>query len=484
MPARPARKATGKPVNITMHNRLDRFVWWLSLETLRKLSAFLSYSTLFLIFSNAIFFGGNREWLVGVTSLMAFCVLLFLLIGRSAEQKFYCCRTAVMQFSALLVLGVVGWIAFSYIFPEFIGFSNRISFLLAGHDGYSGPIDAYVGYPLPLVQKIFICATLVIFGCFLAQRKKAQRRWVRAVLGFQLLIALYSAINQFMGNEFLLWFEREINALSQTGTFVNRNSYATFVGLGLLLALKEMIETYHRMMRDRGNLSHWMANMVFYLLIFLVLMYVLTGTQSRAGIIGFLFGAVVFLLLRKGADKKDGVEIVYYIVVAGLAILVYVSSFSHLEGLDVRLGRADDEFYGSRYLIYETIWSAITINPWAGYGVGSFEQLFRAIQPQELAFLTFDKAHNVFLELFFELGVPVALCLIAAVSLLVLQVAQYSGELGRVVVAAWAMVAMQGLVDFSIQIPAVAYLLFGMTGVAFGEGVRKRRRKTVTGHGV
>jgi O-antigen ligase len=334
----------------------------------------------------------------------------------------------------------------------------------------------YTGNPLPFEQKLLTCAILLFSGCYFGQSRRIRHQWLNLVVFFQVIIALYSSVNYFLGNDLLLWFQRLAYTSDQTGTFVNRNSYATFVGIALLLVLQRFVKGYRELLRDRENLSHWMSTIVERFLIMLVLIFSLLGTHSRAGTLSVLLGAIAYLSMSRNAQNSKQKKFGSYLLIAGLTIVVIVSSFSHFELLDARMGKADDDFLANRYLVYEQTWSAIWQSPWLGYGVGSFAPLFRVVQPQELVFVTFDKAHNVYLELMFELGIPVSVLLIGSIGVLIFHLAKLSNDTGRVVIACWLMAAVHGLVDFSLQIPAVAYLMFALTGVALGSAVGEKRR--------
>jgi len=97
--------------------------------------------------------------------------------------------------------------------------------------------------------------------------------------------------------------------------------------------------------------------------------------------------------------------------------------------------------------------------------------------------LIWDKAHNTYLEHAAELGLPAALALYAGMLLLFLYL--LSGIFRRrrdqiyplVATAATILVAVHALVDFSLQIPAVAVTYAAVLGVGVAQARSPRRER-------
>jgi O-antigen ligase len=122
--------------------------------------------------------------------------------------------------------------------------------------------------------------------------------------------------------------------------------------------------------------------------------------------------------------------------------------------------------------------------PLTGTGYGTFEDAFRV--GRDLSIISvYDKAHNTYLELGLELGIPATCLLVLAVGLIVL--ASIAGARARdvdnvvccVAVGASALVAVHSLVDFSLQMPAVAVTFALLLGTAFGQFAAPRRKAKV-----
>jgi len=138
--------------------------------------------------------------------------------------------------------------------------------------------------------------------------------------------------------------------------------------------------------------------------------------------------------------------------------------------LDTRLA-ATSFASEERPLVYELTVEAIETAPLLGTGYGSFEEVFRFYRSEDIK-VFYLKAHNTYLENILELGTPAALALFATFGGFL--VITFGGLRRRrrnkifpcIGVAATTLVAAHSLVDFSLQIPAVAMtysLIMGIT---------------------
>jgi O-antigen ligase len=95
-------------------------------------------------------------------------------------------------------------------------------------------------------------------------------------------------------------------------------------------------------------------------------------------------------------------------------------------------------------------------------------------QPVSLTLL-FDKAHNTYLELALDLGIPVAVALVLAVAVVAARCAKgfairsRDRELPMLGVAATILVGLHALADFSLQIPGMACTYFTLLGLAWNQ---------------
>ena len=154
-------------------------------------------------------------------------------------------------------------------------------------------------------------------------------------------------------------------------------------------------------------------------------------------------------------------------------ILAGVGVFAVSGGaLEQRLWRVEQESQ-HRWLIYGQTVQAIGDAPWMGTGAGTFAAVFDLYGTATVG-PGVRMAHNDYLETALELGIPAAAALVVA--LLALAVAcvvrAVARERGAAVAATGAAVAAlvgsHALVDFSLQIPAVAATFALVLGTAVG----------------
>ena len=111
----------------------------------------------------------------------------------------------------------------------------------------------------------------------------------------------------------------------------------------------------------------------------------------------------VFVALG-GAGRRKGV----LVFLAGCWVIVL--SYGSIIGFDEILRCFDmmEKDAPSRFQIWECGWRIIQDHPWTGTGLGTFGDLFRVYQDFLDDKLTASFAHNDYVYLTVELGVPVA----------------------------------------------------------------------------
>jgi O-antigen ligase len=139
--------------------------------------------------------------------------------------------------------------------------------------------------------------------------------------------------------------------------------------------------------------------------------------------------------------------------------------------------------------VYRLTLGAIKDNAWLGIGYGAFEQGFRLYKDASIAALRYDKAHNAYLENMFELGIPAAFMLFAAVFNVAWICLKGVFRRHRQWVypatgfAASVLVATHSCVDYSIQIPAVAITYALLLGASCAQAFSSRSRATESQRG-
>lgn len=306
----------------------------------------------------------------------------------------------------------------------------------------------------------------------------------RALLGLKALAlagglyAIYGLAEFGSGTETLLWFPKTAYFGDLTSTFVNRNTYATYAGLGLICAtivlsrrVGDAIDApswRERFRRTLGSFTGW--GMVWPV-IWAALFSALLLTHSRGGFVSTLIGLTATLLAAM-ATPAIGFRA---LALRLLPFLVLALGFFAAGGeITSQRLRETDWRREERHEVYKLTTDAIRTAPTLGTGYGTFADVFQFYRTEAMR-LPYDMAHNTYLENALELGVPAASLLVLAVAaavvrcLIGLRVRMRDTGFPILGIGATALVGAHAFVDFSLQIPAVAVTYAMILGLAVAQ---------------
>ena len=334
----------------------------------------------------------------------------------------------------------------------------------------------------PLHSAGYLLLPLAAFLCALVYVRDGDRymSFVHALLGSSLLVTL-CALAQFMiSPETLVWVEKRHYVGAFTGTFVNPNNAATYFGLMLVLSLSLAL----RQLETIGGLlllpvrNHWNGEerrrqvvLAAYVAVAFVFASALLLTKSRAGIMSSVMGVaslaaayLMSMLLRRTTLGKA-------MLVTGLSLGAATAWFAVASGYLQRRLLLEGIVDKGRLCTYEATWRAIKEAFWTGTGFGTFQDVFPSYRATDCSIYGYwEMAHNVFLEGWLGLGVVFLVCTAAVYCLLL---ATYlrgwrERQAFRFVplscLALLVIVTLHSLVDFSVQIPAVALAVAAILG--------------------
>jgi O-antigen ligase len=196
-----------------------------------------------------------------------------------------------------------------------------------------------------------------------------------------------------------------------SGTFANRNHFALYLACGCLLA-PVWAFLGERRLQWRGPIA-----------LALVLLFVLTilASGSRAGMLVGLLALCFGLLLSWQGIRRElrhapkwALPALIAIIVGAIAFFIFISfAADRAQSINRAFALGVEEDMRSRGL--PTVLAIIRTYFPFGTGFGSFDPMFRMHEPLDLLKPTyFNHAHNDFLEVVLDAGLPGVLLLLAA----------------------------------------------------------------------
>ncbi|WP_353646657.1 O-antigen ligase family protein [Mesorhizobium sp. WSM2239] len=329
----------------------------------------------------------------------------------------------------------------------------------------------------------------VSYGLFLflvvqvSRNGHRRRRILRAIFFIIGLHALYGLLALTQFGDTILFLEKWSYEGSATGTFLNRNSFATFLAMGLVLGIGLLLSGISEAgTRSAAYRPSFDAGSLLVLAVFCLIAAALLATQSRMGVFsatcGVSFaGALGVRKLRAAGGSFMGLSLVFSVV--GIAVL-----FAYGAGLFSRIGIAGESAAG-RGALYSQIFTMISARPWTGFGGGSFELAYPLFHELPVPTdMVWDKAHSTYLSLWAEYGIVagslplVAFAAIAAYSFARAVSSKDNWLEPTVATGVLIVAAVHSIVDFSLEIQANTLLLLLLIGLAITPSRIRKEKET------
>ena len=438
-------------------------------------------------------FGSNRPWASDLFALLTGALLAAMLwierrndpfAGMAPRKRLW---LAAGLFTVVVIwsfLQVVPWLPESWHHPIWFEAASVLGTVKG-----SISIDPGV-FPEALVRMVAYAGCFVL--AFVAARKvETTRKMVAALALGGVAYALYGIAVQSAGSDTILWYKKWAYEGFLTSTFVNKNSYAAYAGLGLLCCITMLIQKFRNFTPRDHILARQSRFVAFiaslrirdytFILLPVILLAALAMTGSRAGVASTIIGGTVYLLSLAVNQRWQAGR---WMTLFALGILVFVGFVSM--GGDALLVRVDSRALGddanTRLAAYELTTQAIRDNPWFGFGLGTFDSAFRLYRDSSLP-LWFHHAHNDYLEMIMDLGIPAAILLFAAIGLVVS--CSVSGVRKRrkdaiypaLALGATGLLGTHAFVDFSLHIPAIAATYATLLGIGAGQSWSSRTQQ-------
>ncbi len=329
----------------------------------------------------------------------------------------------------------------------------------------------------------------VIFGLFFllmletaSQSDRIRRISFVLFLGVAAHAVLGLVLLKVMGDT-ALWGDKEFSLGAATAGFVNRNSFATFLGFGLCLGIATLMERADLPQSRTGRKSNFMnvsnmENMVLGTLVGLILLALL-ATQSRLGLVSSLAGGILTFVLMQARRKVGRFRLIAQ--ASALVLVTLVATFG-LEGggvVDRLLFLAGDT--EGRMDIYRQMLTMIAARPLTGFGWDAFAPAFELFRtPPVLIAAEVNMGHNTYLTLWVELGLVVGSLPLVALAMIARRCIQNyrrrTSLLAPPVAAMGAMLTagLHSFGDFSLEIQANVFLFLAILAL----GIARHRGET------
>jgi O-antigen ligase len=439
-------------------------------------------------------FGSNSDGFAGMLGLALSAALLGTLASPPPTDHGRRLCTIALAIGAVIAL----WSAIQVLPASNPAWTHAIWKKVDGLTGDARGTIAVSRYQ-PLYSLGYVLLPLAAFVSALVYVRDSGRymRFLHIVIGVSCIITVLCIGQYLYTPSALLWTEKQHYLSSFTGSFINPNTAATYFGLLLLMALAAGLRQVERIGLLRlllgrkdpagGDPSRWLY-LVAYLMAALVFLVALMLTQSRAGIVSSmagaacLIGAFAYFAMRRKMSVLAAMGL-SALVLLGAALLLglygeRVTRRLQLEGTVDKL----------RTCAFNSTWRAIEDNFWGGTGLGTFQDVFPQYRTADCGLEGhWNQAHNFFLEGLLSLGVVVfGACLLAVYLPLIAAYARGTRERRRLrfvplmCLSVLITLTLHSLVDFSLQIPALAVLASAILGagaaVSIGRSDREGRR--------
>jgi O-antigen ligase len=291
-----------------------------------------------------------------------------------------------------------------------------------------------------------------------------------------LAYVVYSLIAFVFLPDSILWAPKVAYRESLTGTFINRNTAATFFGTAAILWSCRAVSAFQSLRissfrylllteADEARAFRITVRLAAVLACFVAVVL----TDSRGGLISSCAGLVISILLSINPREKARISQLGIFASAAFMVLIAVMARSG------RIG-SGGFFDEGRWSAYLACIKVIGQRPFFGTGLGTFGDVFPSLRGDDFPALgVWQYAHSTILEIAVEMGVPlaalIALAAVATLFVIARDATRARGRTRRVLAAvtgAAVLAYLHATIDFSLQIPGYSVVFGVLLGCGLG----------------
>ena len=374
------------------------------IKTLYSIIVFIS---LFVIATIPIIFAAVQPWVWSLYCLLMIAAFILSLWTTPDQTVFPRDRFLKISVAIFFIWTLFLCLPFPYPILSFLSPTRAEILSQAGTLTGSTPAWESLSY-LPrtaLSWWVFLLSLGLFFLVVrnLCTERKTLKRVVFVMIGIGLLEAVYGLIQALVPSMGVLWVDYIQDYMGTArGTFINRNSFAAFIGmiwplaLGITLAMTGRVYSLKEVLgSDRLNRQALMA------LGIIVFLLALIFTRSRAGIVSGLVGFLAFSILARTGMKALAMQT--RVLMGGIIVLLCIYTMTIGVGPIVQRFLTLGGDGGSRMDIWRDSLPIINDHP-LGIGLGNYENVFHVYNQSLTSDKTVMHAHNDYLQLLIETG--------------------------------------------------------------------------------
>ena len=431
----------------------------------------------------------------GGTETIAFAIVQLLLFGAAAIFVAGAPESAFRPTArSAVVPAVLTGVVLLQLCPLPVSWLHRF----AGHEAsLDGVRTGYFSFEPYATRTHFLillaCFVAFYFAQIVSQNRRRKQFFIASLVALGVFEAFYGLIQYLTDWQQIFTYVKKFDLEEATGTYINRNHYAGFLEMILPFSLALVLYEYAKLRENhdagmsfrRLIARSGLQKLVLSLCVSVILCAAIGFSRSRMGILAALSSVVVIFALvtiSKFHGRASSLLAAMFIVLSiGLAVWIgpgpIVSRFQDV-GNEYSLGGP------SRVSIWRDALPLIQHHPWLGTGLGTFPVAYTSGQTAFLAQFV-NHAHNDYLELAADFGIPTAFILFATVFLILARAVRtflLSGRDFEKVIALGCVgsivaILLHSFADFNLYIPANALLFSAILGLGITGHVTNSNRR-------
>jgi len=446
----------------------------------REVSLPISIALVGLVLLTPLPFGSVTPWAWGTFAALTALILAAWAILAVLGHHSIGGTSGLVRAAAVLYAVVIAWIVIqalpftprSWHHPIWLEAARALGGSL------TGKISLDPGETMSGLVRLLWYGAIFWLALQMGRNKTHARTGLKLFAWFALAYAAYGLLVNFAGWDVVLWVRKFVYQGDVTGTFINKNSFAAFAGMGLICVTALLIDCVvdippsevDRVGRPTAIVTTLVGRNWSLMLAWVVIFSAIILSNSRAGLVCSILGVIALIVALSFSNAVPlRLGRWFAATIAVVIVGVFVLSGDSIDKSFRYVGEQSQ----ARIAIYETTVEMITDAPVLGMGFGTYPQVFQIYRKSGSDHrIPARKGHNTYLENAAELGIPAAAILVLAVVFLFLmcmtgvRTRRRDVALPATGVATTVLLGLHSVVDFSLQIPAIAASFAFILGLA------------------